>query len=232
MNADALPELTELERIVSEHAALLTVRTMGEVTTDGRRFPLYAAAIGSNRRSAPAVGFFGGVHGLERIGTQVLLAFMRSLLVRLRWDGVLHRQLTRVLLVFMPIVNPAGMWRHTRCNPRGVDLMRNAPLDATAAVPFLLGGQRISRYLPWYRGASGEPMEIESQALCEVVRQELLERDFSLALDCHSGFGLRDRIWFPYAGNAAPIRHLAEIGALEDLFSQAYPNHTYGAAQK
>ena len=48
-----------------------------------------------------------------------------------------------------------------------------------------------------------------------------------MALDCHSGFGLRDRIWFPHAHTAAPIAHLADIGALEELFSESYPNHNY-----
>ena len=48
-----------------------------------------------------------------------------------------------------------------------------------------------------------------------------------MALDCHSGFGLRDRIWFPHAHTTAPIPHLADIGALEQLFSQSYPNHNY-----
>jgi hypothetical protein len=91
----------------------------------------------------------------------------------------------------------------------------------------MLGGQRYSPRLPWYRGAPGAPMEAESRAVCGLVERELLTRQFSLALDCHSGFGLRDRIWFPHAHTAEPIAHLADIGALEELFSQSYPNHNY-----
>ena len=130
-------------------------------------------------------------------------------------------------LVFMPLVNPGGMWQGTRSNPQGVDLMRNAPLSASEAVPFLLGGQRYSNRLPWYRGQEGAPMQVESQAVCELVERELLSRQFSIALDCHSGFGLRDRIWFPHAHTATPIAHLADIGALEELYSRTYPNHNY-----
>ena len=41
------------------------------------QFPVFTASIGSLDPKAPAVGFFGGIHGLERIGTQVLLHYMR-----------------------------------------------------------------------------------------------------------------------------------------------------------
>jgi hypothetical protein len=94
-------------------------------------------------------------------------------------------------------------------------------------VPFLYGGQRISRRLPWYRGEADMPMEAEARALCDLVGRELLGRPFSLALDCHSGFGLDDRIWFPHAHTRSPIEHLPEMHALKSLFDGAYPNHDY-----
>jgi hypothetical protein len=119
------------------------------------------------------------------------------------------------------------MLRGTRANPNGIDLMRNAPLEALERVPFLIGGQRISAGLPWYRGPRGGPMEAESQALCDLVRTELLSRDFSIALDCHSGFGVHDRLWFPHAHTAIPIEHLAEIHALKEIFDRTYMNHNY-----
>jgi hypothetical protein len=222
-----LPELSELERIIQAGAPLLSSRTACTVDFKDQRFPVYVLTLGSDDPAAPAVGFFGGVHGLERIGTRILLAFLRSLLGRLRWDKVLHHQLQSVRLVFMPLVNPAGMWNNTRCNASGVDLMRNAPVDSLEKVAFLLGGQRFSARLPWYRGAADAPMEAEAQALCDVVRSELSTRAFSIALDCHSGFGLQDRIWFPFAHSASPIRHLPQIQALQELFSQTYADHNY-----
>ena len=91
------------------------------------------------------MGYFGGVHGLERIGAEVVIAFLQNIVTRLDWDTNLHRLLDHVRLVFMPIVNPGGMWAATRANPRGVDLMRNAPVDAREKVPYLLGGQRAER---------------------------------------------------------------------------------------
>jgi hypothetical protein len=127
----------------------------------------------------------------------------------------------------MPVVNPGGLLRGTRCNPNGVDLMRNAPIESREPVAFLAGGQRISRLLPWYRGRRGDPMEVEARALCDVVEQHLLGRPFSLALDCHSGFGLRDRVWFPYACTRRPLQHLAEVACVTNLFSRTYPNHLY-----
>jgi hypothetical protein len=224
---NAFPELLKLERIIKEGVPHLQVRNVCEVATEGRRFPVYALTLGNPSPEVPGIGFFGGIHGLERIGTQVLLAYLHSLLERLRWDHVLQRQLASVRLVFMPLVNPGGMWRGTRSNPRGVDLMRNAPVESAQKVPFMYGGQRISARLPWYRGGADAAMELESQAVCSVVQEELFGREFSLALDCHSGFGLRDRIWFPYAHSAEPIHHLPEIDALHDLFDESYPHHNY-----
>ncbi len=223
----SLPELEELERIVDSGGARVDVRTAGEVECGGRRFPIYAVCLGTGDAAAPAAGFFGGVHGLERIGCSVVNAYLRSLIARLAWDEVLHRQLDGVRLVFMPVVNPGGIWRGTRANPNGVDLMRNAPVDAATRTPFLVGGQRYSAALPWYRGASEAAMEVESEALCRVVDAELLSRPFSLAVDCHSGFGLQDRIWFPYAHTPEPIRELPEIFALAEIFRHSYPHHRY-----
>jgi hypothetical protein len=223
-----LPELAVLRRIVREGGADLQQRVVGEADAAERRFPLLCVTLGNPAPGVPAVGFFGGVHGLERIGAEVVLAFLQSLVVRLRWDALLRRLLESLRLVFMPVVNPAGLWRGTRANPNGVDLMRNAPVDAAERVPFLVGGQRLSAGLPWYRGAAGVPMQSESSALCRVVEEELLTgRPFAIAVDCHSGFGLCDRLWFPFAHSRRPIEHLPEMHALCELFEQANAHHPY-----
>jgi Zinc carboxypeptidase len=223
----ALPELEEFDRLVEAGGARVEVRTLCEVVDARARYPLRAAYLGNPAPDAPAVGFFGGVHGLERIGTQVLLSYLGALIARLGKDERLEQLLERMRLIFMPLVNPAGMVRSTRANANGVDLMRNAPVESRERVAFLLGGQRLTSLLPWYRGAYGTPMEVESAALCDLVRAELLSRPFSLALDCHSGFGLRDRIWFPHAHTRDPFSHLAEVHALKARFDAAYPKHLY-----
>ena len=220
-------ELVELERLVDRLGGSLEIRELCQVDVGARRLPVYAIALGNPAPSAPAVGFFGGVHGLERIGAAVVLTFLHSVAMRLRWDTTLQQQLERLRMVFMPVVNPGGLWHGTRANPQGVDLMRNAPVDADARVPFLVGGQRLSARLPWYRGPRAAPMQAESQALCRVVEEELLSHDFSIAVDCHSGFGLSDRIWFPYAHTRTPIAHLAEMHALCEILDQTHRHHPY-----
>ncbi len=222
-----LPELTELERLMELGRGHFDTRVACEVYVGDKRFPVYQLALGNPDLKLPSIGFFGGIHGLERIGTQVLLYFLRSLLNRLEWDKSLHYLLQNMRLVFMPLINPGGMWQSTRCNPQGVDLMRNAPINAAGRVPFLLGGHRISPLLPWYRGTAGAEMESENQALCRTVHEELLTHPFSISVDCHSGFGLRDRVWFPHAHSVIPIEHVADIIALEELFQQSYPNNKY-----
>ena len=228
MTLPKLPELVALERIIELGAGRLDVRVACEVTMPGGdSYPVHVITLGNPALDVPAVGYFGGVHGLERIGAGVVIAYLQSLVMRLQWDSTLHKQLESVRLVFMPIVNPGGMSLGTRANPHGVDLMRNAPVEARDPVPFLVGGQRISSGLPWYRGPKAKPMEIENQAVCDVVSAELLSRGFSMSVDCHSGFGARDRLWFPYAHTRAPIFHLAEMHALKSIFVESNSHHRY-----
>ena len=223
----SFPEYDQLLTLLELGAPWFQRSVACNVTVRDREFAVHVASLGTRAPDAPAIGIFGGIHGLERIGTQLVLDYMRSLLCRLSWDELLHRQLETVRLVFMPIVNPGGMYVATRANPNGVDLMRNAPQNADAAVPFLAGGQRIGAWLPWYRGRAGAPMEPESMALLRVVEAELLSRPLSFAVDCHSGYGWRDSIWFPYARTHAPMPHFPEMYLLKTMFEQAHPHHGY-----
>lgn len=219
------PELETLESLIARGGPALRSEVLSEVAVDGARLPIHCIELGATSAEAPAVGFFGGVHGVEKIGTQVLLAYLHSIVERLAWDECLSDMLARVRLIFVPIVNPGGMSLRTRANPAGVDLMRNAPVDSDEKVALLLGGHRISRALPWFRGAADSAMEPEARAVCEVVERRLLPHPFSLTLDCHSGFGMRDRIWFPYARTKRPVACLPEIYALRTMFRAAHPYH-------
>jgi hypothetical protein len=171
------------------------------------------------------LAFFGGVHGLEKIGSEVILSYLQTIIQLLDWDEELDKRLQNSRLVFMPIVNPVGVFQGTRSNGNGVDLMRNAPIDGSGNTK-LYSGHRLSPKLPWYRGDSSE-MEAESQALCHVVQQHLFNAPLSIALDLHSGFGIQDRLWFPYASCKKPFPDIAEAHALKKLFDRCYPNHFY-----
>ncbi len=225
--ASGLPEIDELAHLIASAGAAVSHRRLCRVETGGRPFDVDAVLLGNPDPALPAIGLFGGIHGLERIGTAVVLAFLRSVLHRLKWDATLHQLLAGLHIVVVPLINPGGMWRGTRANPQGIDLMRNAPVDCLEGAPFMVGGQRISPGLPWYRGRAGEAMQIEAQALCDLVEAEMTGRVFSIALDCHSGFGSTDRLWFPHAHTVRPITHLAELHAISGLLDDGLLHHRY-----
>ncbi|NOT83807.1 MAG: DUF2817 domain-containing protein [Methylococcaceae bacterium] len=223
-----LPELQQIEALIKQNQTTLDAEILGEIAYKQQIFPLYALSLGSKAQDAPCIVFVGGIHGLERIGTQVVLAFLETLLERLRWDLTLEAILAQVRIVFLPLLNPVGMFKQTRANGQGIDLMRNAPVDSTEKTVWLAGGHRLSPQLPWYRGIAGKPMQQEAQVLCDFIRTQVLTAPFSMVLDCHSGFGVRDRIWFPYAkSRQEPIKHLSEIYQLRKLFFQTYPYQDY-----
>lgn len=216
-----------VERIESNLNVPSEFKRIASVEWNGLNFPIDIIVIGNQSKEAPCLGFFSGVHGVERIGAQVVLAFLESLIERLYWDETLQILLNKITLVFMPIVNPVGIFQQSRCNGNHVDLMRNAPVDAVDKVPHFVGGHRISKRLPWYRGKKGDPMEIESQALVDVVNNYVVTHNKSLTVDCHSGFGWFDRLWFPYAYSSKPYKLIAEVTAIKNIFDISYPYHHY-----
>ncbi|HJL19708.1 MAG TPA: DUF2817 domain-containing protein [Sandaracinaceae bacterium LLY-WYZ-13_1] len=222
-----VPELEQLEALIGRLGPRARTEVLARVAHHGRRLPIYAVVLGARDRSAPTLALVGGVHGLERIGTQVVLAWLHTLTELLEWDEVLARALEHTRLVFVPLLNPWGFAKHTRGNARGVDLMRNAPSPNDARGSFLVGGQRLSPRLPWYMGEEDAPMEPEATALCEIIEREVFGARTALALDCHSGFGFQDRVWFPYARTRKPFPHLGEVHALKYLLDATLPHHVY-----
>lgn len=221
-----LPEIQQIENKIQELGARARSEILAYSEFGKLKFPIYKISFGSPDPQAPVLGFVGGVHGLERIGAQVCLALMNSLAELSVWDQGLQRTLREIRIFFIPTVNPIGIYRKTRCNPRGVDLMRNAPVEADAPQPWI-GGHRISRKLPWYRGELGAAMEIESLALIEAVQKEIAQSRLALTLDIHSGFGLQDQLWFPYAKTVRPFPDLHHAFSLKQLLDRTYPYHFY-----
>lgn len=224
--AARLPELAAIEELVPHALRWGAVDTLVDV----EGMPIHAIRFGSAARDRPTLLVVGGVHGVERIGTHVAIAYLTSLVARLRWDELLHEALTRARIIILPLLNPIGMALGQRANGWGVDLMRNAPLAAEIATP-LIGGHRISPRLPWFMGRADAEMERESAALVRFVEAELFASPFSIALDLHSGFGLVDRLWYPYARTREPPPEVGRIEALGRLLDATLPNHVYKLEQ-
>lgn len=222
-----LPEINEIYRIGNNHKDLIQIHELGNIQAGADKYPLLALTIGSQDKTKPTLGLFGGVHGLERIGTQVLLSFLYTLDKRFEWDEDYREELKSRRIVCLPIVNPWGMAHFHRCNVNGVDLMRNAPIDAEETATFLVGGHRISNKLPWYRGQKDSPMELEAQTLLNFVEEQMFQARTSIALDFHSGFGTKDQLWYPYAKSKKPFPFLNNFQSLINLFVETFPHHVY-----
>ncbi|MCB9730801.1 MAG: DUF2817 domain-containing protein [Deltaproteobacteria bacterium] len=223
-----LAELDGIEALVARARGLVRAEVLEHVRLDAStRLPIYALRLGPDDRSLPTLGVFAGVHGLERVGTNVALAWLRSLVESLRWDAHARARLESCRIVAIPLINPGGMARGRRSNPQGVDLMRNAPHDAVDRVPLLLGGHRLGPWLPWYRGPRDAEMQLEARALCDFVEAELFESPAAIALDIHSGFGTRDRLWYPWARSTEAFPRVDAARRVVELLDRTYPNHVY-----
>lgn len=220
-----LPPLDALSRLLDRASTSVRTTVLDTVKDEGVSYPIVAVVVGTTDVTAPTLAITGGVHGLEQIGTEVVLAYLHTLVERLAWDELLARALEVARIALLPLVNPVGFKRGTRSNGRGVDLMRNAPAIGGSRGSFLVGGQSVSPLVPWFRG--GETLELEAQALCRFVEREVLPSRASIAIDCHSGFGLVDRLWFPYAYTRRPFPGLAEVVGLHRLLDATFPHHVY-----
>lgn len=198
------------------------VKRFGEVSFAQKKYPLISVHYGNPQ--APTLFINGGIHGLERIGAQLTLSLLQSFHERLSWDSVLKNMLNDLQVVFLPLANPVGYFETTRSNGNGVDLMRNANIDATENVPFLLGGHKKSNKIPWYRG---NEHQTETDFVISVVQDILSSSNTLVSLDIHSGFGFRDQLWFPFANSKKPFTQVSELYLLFQLFRKSFPHHVY-----
>ncbi|MFN7904632.1 MAG: DUF2817 domain-containing protein [Pseudobdellovibrionaceae bacterium] len=221
-----LPEIEQIEKRLEELKGIARVSVLAESKQDQLSFPIYKISFGTDDPKAPVLGLIGGIHGLERIGSQVCVALFQTFTQLVLWDSTMRKNLENFRIFFIPTVNPIGIHKLRRANPRGVDLMRNAPVEAPEKPAFLLGGHRFSSKLPWYRGEN-EKMELESQALVDAVRAETFQSSRVVTVDFHSGFGVVDRLWFPYAKTTVPFPDLPFMHSFKDLLDRTYPHHFY-----
>jgi hypothetical protein len=223
----SFPELitleTELKRIDD---AAVRVEKLAHIADGSLQYPIYGITVGSTDPEAPCLMLTGGVHGIERIGAQVVIAYMTSVFEKLKWSPSLKEQLKHMRIAAIPIVNPVGVARGTRCSSGGVDLMRNAPVDSATALTFF-GGHRISSRLPYFRGSAGAPLEPESKVFVDFIEKNCAKSKFSVLLDVHSGFGGKDRLWCPWGTRNDPYFRLPEAMELFKRFEQVFPSHVY-----
>lgn len=214
-----------LENFISEYQKygdLGRVEVYDHIAHKDRTYPLVSIHYGNH--SAPTLLVSGGVHGLERIGAQLTLSLLDSFHHRLQWDTALQQMLQSIHVVFVPLVNPVGYFEITRGNENGVDLMRNAPIEAEDKVPFLLGGHYWSNKIHWFRGRE---VQVETKFLFHIVENILKQSDCLVSLDVHSGFGFRDQLWFPFAGNYKKFTQVTQMFLLFELFEKSHPYHMY-----
>ncbi|NQZ20043.1 MAG: DUF2817 domain-containing protein, partial [Bdellovibrionales bacterium] len=222
-----LPELIQLESLIAKLDSSARVKVLAEIPYKNFIFPIYAIELGVDDVTAPSFTMVGGVHGLERIGSMVVISTLRTITELLSWDKTLKDRLSYSRLIFVPLLNPVGMYRRSRSNGNGVDLMRNAPVYSEEATWFLYGGHRLSSKIPFYRGALADGMEVESQVLCDFLEERVFPSKVSVCLDVHSGFGASDRLWFPYARTKKPFPYYVEAYGFRELLNKTYPNHFY-----
>ena len=141
--------MTVLESLIEGFGSLARTRKVGEVTYKDKTYPLHCLVLGSEDPTAPTVGYFAGVHGLEKIGSEVVLSYMQTLLELMRWEKHFLDRLKNSRIVFMPLINPVGIVQRTRSNGNGVDIMRNSPLEAEDSGGGMYRGHRVSPKLPW-----------------------------------------------------------------------------------
>lgn len=222
-----LRELLRIEELTKTNDPLVETLHLDVVQTEKHHMPIIGFKIGSDDPTLPTLGLFGGIHGLEKVGTQVVISYLSTVINRLSWDQDFRKLFEKCRLVSIPLINPVGMATHRRANPNGVDLMRNAPVQSNEASHFLVSGHRISSKLPWYRGSLNAPMEKEAQTLCDFVQKEVFPSQCSLTVDFHSGFGMKDRFWYPYAKSKIPFSRIHEVQRISHLLDKTFPHHIY-----
>ncbi len=218
-------ELERIHALINSAGRRVRAEVLTRVEEHDEVFPVHGLVFGPEDRSRPTFGLFAGVHGIERVGTEIALTFLEGIVARLAWDRDLRRALRKCRIVAIPMVNPCGIRFRHRSNHRGVDLMRNAPVEAEVRTPPLVGGHHISPRLPWFRGYGS--MEAEARALVDFVQREIFGARACLTLDLHSGFGVRDRLWYPYAKTTTPPPILPRVHAFIDLLDRTLPHHIY-----
>ena len=121
-------EIEHIENLAHRFSDKIKLRNLAQIEHQAHSMPLYAVEIGCTSANAPCLILTGAIHGVERIGSQIILVYLKSLLKRASWDKRLADTLDNLKILAVPVVNPWGVALKRRSNHNGVDLMRNSPL--------------------------------------------------------------------------------------------------------
>ncbi len=223
------PEIEKIEKVTDRLKRLgvpFERNLLSTLDYKGKEYPVHGFVIGSKNPEAPTFGLFGGVHGLEKIGTHVILNYLNSLAFRYSLHSHTRKKFESVRIVSIPMVNPYGVRHNKRGNGNGVDLMRDAPTEAVGKTLPFASGHRVSPKIWWYQGQEGK-LEKESEILVDFVKEQMFASEFSMALDVHSGFGMRDRLWYPYSKAAGAFPLEREARAMKRTMRLINPFHVY-----
>ena len=217
----------KIKQLALQHPRFFNLKTLQIINHKGQEFEQISFEIihpEAAQESLPRLILIGGVHGLEVIGTKVLVSFLEHLLEQLNWNDTLANQFKRVAVVGIPIVNPVGFENGTRCNGNGVDLMRSAPVQSEHSVVFF-GGQTFTPKLPYFMGY--DTPELETQSVFNFVEGMMSRSPFSLLVDIHSGFGFKDSLWTPYAQNTTIPLHWPHYERLKSIINATLRHNVY-----
>src|ERR1700737_34491 len=82
-----LNEIDALEQIAATAGSAVRTDILATVTHRGRSFPIRSLIFERDPDpTQPVLALFGGVHGLERIGSEVVLAYLRTFCEYAAWD--------------------------------------------------------------------------------------------------------------------------------------------------
>jgi len=232
MNSSDIPEYNDIESLqilALNFKDFVEISEIGSIDFQNENYPIHGIVIGPKNGDIPTFGLYGGVHGLEVIGTQIILAYLRSLLEQCSWDEDLKEFFKTSRIVSIPMINPVGVAMRWRSNHRGIDLMRNSPINIEKDLKkyFLVSGHRYGSWLPYFRGIEGNELEKENLILAAFVKKYHFETTISVSLDVHSGFGMRDQLWYLYAHSKKPFAFLRETLSFLNVFSKTIPHHVY-----
>jgi murein tripeptide amidase MpaA len=135
-------EMRDMLDLTENLSGLEQVDVLDRIENRGRSFPPISVAFVPDDPKVPVLALFGGVHGIESIGTCSMLSYLGRLGELARWDRITREMVRTTRIVPFPLVNPVGMRLHRRSNGNGVDLMSNLPMQSPERGAVLADGRR------------------------------------------------------------------------------------------